>query len=429
VSADGGAPRQISELDDTREETSHRWPYMLPDGRHLLFTIKTARIETFDDALIGLLSLDTGEIKVLITGGTHPQYSATGHILYGRESQLFAVPFDLGTLTVTGTPSLVLDEIYTNDVNGAAQLALSAGGNLAYLPVEGELRDFEMAWLHRSGQSSRLDISETVFYEPSIAPDGQRLAGRITAANDKIHVYDLGRQTMTRLTHTPGNDGTPQWSPDGSLLAYQNDRDGSPDVYVISADGGTPARKLVAGELDEYPQSWTPDGARLLYTRVDAGGKAQTWIVPVDGSAEPQVVLDDEYSNGRAKVSPDGRWLTYVSVSSGDPNVYVRPFERAGGPVRVSIAGGERPQWAPDSKTIFYTTDDLMMAAPIKTDAGLRVGVPVAIFELDETVFGPLPLAPDGERFLANRTMPGTDLHHGIRVVFGWADRLEDIGR
>jgi len=429
VSAAGGVPRQISKLDDGREETSHRWPYLLPDGRHLLFTIKTARIETFDDALIGLLSLDTGEIKVLITGGTHPQYSATGHIIYGRESQLFAVPFDLETLTVKGTPSLVLDEIYTIDVNGAAQYALSADGNLAFLPVEGDITDYEMEWLYRSGQSKRLEISETAFYNPTIAPDGQRLAGMVSAANDKIHIYDLGRQIMTRLTNTPGNDGTPVWSPDGSLLAYQNDRDGSPDVYVISVDGGTPARKLVAGELDEFPESWTPDSARLLFTRVDPGGKARTWIVPVDGSGEPQAVLDDDYSNGMAKVSPDGRWLTYVSNSSGDINVFVRPFERPGGPVRVSIAGGDRPQWAPDSKTIYYTADDLMMAAPIETGAGLRVGVPVEVFELDEMVFGPLPLAPDGERFLANRTVPGTDLHHGIRVVFGWADGLKRLGR
>ena len=44
----------------------------------------------------------------------------------------------------------------------------------------------------------------------------------ISAANDKVHIYDLERQTMTRLTNTPGNDGNPKWSPDGSLV-YASD--------------------------------------------------------------------------------------------------------------------------------------------------------------------------------------------------------------
>jgi len=428
VSSEGGEPRQISTLDDEREETSHRWPHVLPDGRHLLFTIKTARIATFDDALIGLLSLDTGEIRVLITGGTQPQYAETGHIIYGRGSQLFAVAFDPENLKVEGTPSLVLDQVYTIDVNGSAQYALSAGGNLAYLPVEGDITDYEMQWLYRSGRSSRLEISEAAFYEPSISPDGQKVAGMISAANDKIHVFDLERQTMTRLTNTPGNDGKPVWSPDGALMAYRNDRDGSTDLYIIPADGGTPARRLVGGDLDDHPECWTPDSARLLFTRVDAGGQAQIWIVPVDGSSEPQPVLDDGNSNGGARISPDGRWMAYMSDSSGGLDVYVRPFEKPGGPVRVSIDGGVVPQWSPDGKFIYYVSGDLMMAAPVETAGGLRVGSPVEIFEIDESVFGPLPLAPDGERFLANRVKPGTDLHYGIRVVFDWTKGLKDIG-
>ncbi len=427
VSADGGTPKQISPLDDEREETSHRWPHVLPDGRHLLFTIKTARIATFDDALIGLLSLDSGEIRILVTGGTQPQYSATGHIIYGRESQLFAVAFDPESLTVKGTPSLVLDQVYTIDVNGSAQYALSAGGDLAYLPVEGDITDYEMLWLHLSGRTSRVEISEDAFYNPSISSDGQRLAGMLSAANDKIHIYDLQRQIMTRLTSTPGNDGMPQWSPDGSLVAYRNDREGSADVYIISTDGGTPAHRLVPGDFLDIPMDWTPDGARLLFNRFDAGGRSEIWIVPVDGSAEPKPVVADENSNLRPRLSPDGRWLAYVSVASGERNAYVRPFERPGAPVRVSIDGGNRPQWSPDGRTIYYVAGEFMMAAPVETAGRLRVGTPEEIFEIDESIFGPLPLAPDGERFLANRTKPGTDLHYGIRVVFDWAEGLKEI--
>ena len=219
VPEDGGAPRQVSTLDEGREETSHRWPHVLPGGRHLLLTIKTARIATFDDALIGLLSLETGEVEVLLTGGTQPQYSATGHINYGRESQLFAVPFDLESRAIRGTPSMVLDQVYTDLGTGSVQFALNAQGGLAYIPVRQKTRGLELTWLHLTGFSERIDFSAETYYAPSISPDGKKLAGRVIAANDKIHVFDLERQILTRLTNTPGNDDIPVVSPDGSQIA------------------------------------------------------------------------------------------------------------------------------------------------------------------------------------------------------------------
>ncbi|MHA1154447.1 MAG: TolB family protein, partial [Alphaproteobacteria bacterium] len=130
VSENGGEIRSISTLDESRDETSHRWPQVLPGGRHLLLTIKTARIATFDDASIGLLSLDTGQITVLMQGGSNPRYMTSGHLVYGRGTQLFAVPFDLKALAVTGTPSPVLDGVNISDITGSAGYSLSPGGDL-----------------------------------------------------------------------------------------------------------------------------------------------------------------------------------------------------------------------------------------------------------------------------------------------------------
>jgi serine/threonine-protein kinase len=427
VPAGGGEPRQISTLDDSREETSHRWPHVLPDGRHLLFSIKTDRISTFDDAQIGLLELDTGEIRVLLTGGMQPQYSRTGHLVYGRDSQLFAVPFDLKTLTVAGTPSPVLDGVVTIGINGATQSTLGADGSLAYLAAEGDLNDYELVWLNLSGGTTPLPISRTDLFQLSLAPDGQRVAGLIPEANDKIHYYDIQRQTMTRLTNTPGNDGAPVWSPDGSLVAYQNDRGGSWDLFVIQADGGAPGRRLTSGPANNVPVSWTPDSQRILFDRREAGGLLQTWIVAADGNSEPTRLLDVEFNNAGAMVSPDGRWLAYDSDFSGEWDVYMRRFEGPGNPVRVSVDGGGGPQWAPDGKTLYFFNDDRIMAAPVETAGGLRVGVPEPVIDLGPTIFGLMPLAPDGKRFLANRRLPGMAQRYSIRVLPGWADGLKDL--
>ncbi|MBC8423250.1 serine/threonine-protein kinase [bacterium] len=427
VSAGGGQPRPISTLDDEREETSHRWPHVLPGGRHLLITIKTAHIPSFDDAQIGLLSLDTGDVEVLLSGGMYPQYLETGHIVYGRDSELFAVPFDLESRAVRSTPTRVLEQVDTVDVNGCAQYALSSAGDLAYLSAGEDQAELELVWLHVSGKVSRLDIDDTYAMQLSIRPDGSQLAALVPAANDKIFIYDFQRRIMTRLTNTPGNDVQPIWSPDGRQILYQNDRDGFGDLYVIPTDGSAPARRILASPFEDFPDCWSPDGARVLFTRLDAGGNPEIFIMPVDGSQEPSPLFESSYSTAGGRISPDGKWLTYVSDSAGEWNVFVRPFGSSGNPVRVSVSGGGRPQWSPDSKTIYFTNDRRMMAVPLEAGATLQVGAPREIFEMDEMIFGALPLMSDGERFLANRANPEMRKHFGIRVVFDWTERINEL--
>ncbi len=428
VPAAGGEPRLVSTLNDEREETSHRWPHVLPGGRHLLLTVKTARIATFDDAQIGLLNLETGEVQILIQGGSSPRYLATGHIVYGRDEQILAVPFDLASLTVKGTPVAVLDKVDTVDVNGCAQFTLSANGDLAYLSAGEDQAELELIWTNISGKTSTLDIGQPYSFEHVFRADGQMLAMMIPAANDKIFVYDFQRKIMTRLTNTPGNDGQPIWSPDGSQIVYRNDRDGSSDLYLIHSDGGTPARRLVASPEDEFPSAWTPDGARILYSRFNADGKREICSVASDGSEDPVVLYPSENSNWMPALSHDGRWIAYTSNASGRPDVYVRRFDGTGRPVRVSVAGGRRPQWSPDDKTLYYDAGDEMMATPIKTAGALQVGTAYKVFELDPSSLGTMPLAPDGEHFIILDGDPQLRKHFGIRVVFDWAEKLGQSG-
>ena len=425
VSAGGGQPQQISTLNQEREETSHRWPHVLPGGKHLLITIKTANIATFDDAQIGLLSLATGDVQVLIQGGSFPKYTNTGHIIYGRNDRLFATPFDLETLTVQGTPVAVLDEIDTVDVNGCAQYALSANGSLAYLTAGEDQAEQELVWINTSGQTEPLEIDNSYLFQISFRPDGQQLAAMIPAANDKIYITDLQRRITTRLTNTPGNDGQPIWSPDGTQIAYQNDRDGSIDLYLIPADGSAPARRILASPEDENLNTWSPDGTQILFTRWSGNDQANIYTIASDGSGEAQVLFPSDQPNRQARISADGRWVAYVAGLGDDSNVYARRYDQPGRPIRISTAGGIQPQWAPDGKTLYYIDGIQMMAVPIDLTDGLSVGTPHRIFEGNAETFGFTTMAIDGQRFLVNRANPQLRKHFGIRVVFDWAERLK----
>jgi serine/threonine-protein kinase len=109
----GGAVETLTVPDVSKGEVSHRWPSALPDGRHLLFTVKKEGITSFDQGEIALLDLDTKSWKTLLRGGSFARYLPTGHIVYARDGAILAVPFDLRSGEVRGRPVKVLDGVMT----------------------------------------------------------------------------------------------------------------------------------------------------------------------------------------------------------------------------------------------------------------------------------------------------------------------------
>src|SRR5215469_13214409 len=112
VSDNGGPVKALSAPDHKKREFGHRWPEILPGDKAVLFTIWTGG--DFDTAQIGLLSLSTGEKRILIEGGYYARYVNSGYLVYARASELFAVPFDLDRLEVKGPPVSILKGFMTN---------------------------------------------------------------------------------------------------------------------------------------------------------------------------------------------------------------------------------------------------------------------------------------------------------------------------
>ena len=107
VSANGGTPEMVTNLDlDVRERT-HRLADITPDGRSAFFTIRTGRHSTFDVTTIALLALGSGTHTVVLEGGSQARLSRSGHLVFARAGALYATPLDLEKLEVTGQPTPV----------------------------------------------------------------------------------------------------------------------------------------------------------------------------------------------------------------------------------------------------------------------------------------------------------------------------------
>ena len=383
VSANGGEPELLVELEES--ELAHG-PQLLPGGKAILFTL--AGSSNWDDARTRIVahSLDTGERRVLIEGGSNARYLPTGHIVYALGATLFAVPFDVRSLELTGGPVSVLDEVRrAGNFTGAAQFSLSRSGTLLYVPGGAEGAS-ELVWIDRNGQRAPVTDRRSLYRWPCISPDGRRLAVEIgTSEGNDIWILDLERDTSSRLT-VGGQSRSPVWSPDGEWVAFRSNRSGTFSVYQRRADFSGEAELLLEDEEDLYLQDWSRDGW-LLYMVRGEPGDWDIWAQTLDGSEEPRPVVQSGFRDAEPSFSPDGRWVVYMSDASGTLEIYVTPFPDSGRRYQISPAGGLDPVWSPQADQIFYTSEGrTWLAVDVTADPEFRAGSPRELFEAEDYV-------------------------------------------
>jgi len=377
VSSAGGTPQGLTKLDQQAGEVTQRWPELLPGGKAVLFTSDTHG-GPYEDAAIVVYSMGSGQRKMVAQGGYHPRYVRTGHLVYMHEGTLFAVPFDLKRLEVTGQAAPVLEGIAAG-TPGSAQFSFSRNGDLVYVTGSGR-QDVSVYWMDREGKLTPLRETPANYDSPAFSPDGERLALRIHDGNKyDIWVYEWQRDTLMRLTF--GDDRTnyfPVWTPDGQRITYASADKSGLAVYWKRADGTGEAQRLTETNARIIPSSWRPDGKVLAFDQFLAGGTTRNIAtMTIDGNetmgwkpSEPQVFLKSPFTQGEAAFSPDGRWLAYQSEESGRSEVYVRPFSATGGKWQISTEGGASPKWSRNGKELLYLALDQRIMVASYTASG-----------------------------------------------------------
>ena len=135
VSPDGGQPERLVDLSNT-EDLAYG-PQLLSDGDTLLFTLvkrTDAAIDRWSEAQVVVQSLETGVRKPLVEGGSDARYVSTGHIVYASRGTLFAVPFDLSRLAVTGGAVSVVEGVRREVGSAGMTFVFSESGSLVYVP-------------------------------------------------------------------------------------------------------------------------------------------------------------------------------------------------------------------------------------------------------------------------------------------------------
>jgi len=428
VAGAGGTPDLLVAVEPPA--AAHQ-PQMLPGGEAVLYTL--GRGGAWDTAQIVVERLATGERTVVVDGGSDARYLPTGHLVYALGETLLAVPFDVERLAVTGSPVPVIEGVSRATVTGAANADVAETGTLVSLSVGNAART--LLWVDREGNEEALPAPPRAYFYPRLSPDGRRVALDVRDEESDIWIWDLARETLTRLTFAAEDDQYPVWRPDGRQVVFASTRDGPFNLYRRAADGTGAVERLTESPNVQFPYGISPDGTRLLFVEgsPETGRDLHVLTLGDEPRGEPLIVT--AFTERNAEISPDGRWVAYQSDASGQEEIYVQPFPDVdAGRWQVSTAGGVQPLWSRDGRELFYRTSAGLMAAPVETGAGFaagRLALVVAGSYFGSLSFGrSYDVAPDGQRFLmikegvAGPDDPLAGLTQ-IHVVQGWFEELK----
>ena len=451
VSASGGEPEQITELDLEVGEVSHRLPFVLPDGKAVLFTVPrhhTALVD-WSEVEIAVHSFETGKRKVLIEGGSDARYTPSGHLVFARDGTLWAAPFDLDGLALKGPAVRVLEGVSHSlyrrngpEETGATQFAFSQSGSLAYIrgSVYPEAKR-EVIQVGRDGEVETIGIEPARYSGAHYSPDETQVLLGTYHRSPQIWTYDLDRGTRN-IQISEGMNNFPTWSPDGTRVVFVSEKDGRRNLVWKPVDSDADAERLTSG----IAGSWSPDGTELAFARVkpDTEYDSDIWILSMDGSRSEKPFLQTEFKEGFPEFSPDGRWMAYVSNESGQHAVYIQPYPGPGSKQRISTDEGWAPVWSGSGDELFYLTGygrpgpkQYWSVDITVTEDDLTPGIPDLLFEQECVGGNPnraYDVTSDGQHFLMVSKNPAQGravlreyLGDKVTIVLNWFEELKRL--
>ena len=427
VSASGGRPVPVTTL-DRPQQTTHRWPRFLPDGKHFLYLGASHLSDTAATSAIFAGSIDGGKPKFILNSNGSAFYSS-GNLLFFQDGSLLAQEFDPNALELRGDVRPI-GQVLREGGNWGVIASASDNGVLLF-QSPGEVK-YPVSWWDRNGRSIGPAPISAQAWELRLSPDQTRVAivDIAAAAKGDLFVYDLKTGARTRMTFQE-DAWFAVWSPDGKQIAYSAQKPGqeNTELYLKRADGAGERELLLSSGNADQPTDWTRDGQYVVFNRGPQGSQ-RIWILPMSGDRKPFPLLPNAtYDHYDGTVSPNGKWISYQSYESGPRAISVTSFPRTVGKWQISSGMvNSAARWRADGKELyFHTADGNLMAASIQESAGsilLEAARPLFrspfLAGRVHTVFDVDPR--NGQRFIGSTAPDSSSLP--LNVITNWTTAL-----
>jgi hypothetical protein len=343
-----------------------------------------------------------------------PRPGEPGDLLFIRDGNLLAQPFDAAQLRLAGDSFPIAQNVVYYGPTLAACFSVSDNGVLVYQP------DFpvsDLKWYDRGGNEVGT-VARPVrqWGNVRISRDGRRVATAVwspTGGATSIWSFDADGRESRQITFPPDVHRRPVWSPDGTHIAVgASPKVGGPRVAVLDVSGAEPPKvfAFVGDSHPALPTDWSSDG-RFIALDDGVQQEQQTgWIADVAGG-KAMPFLKNNFAQWGTAFSPDGKQVAFVSLESGRPEVYLQAFEPeptphvAGERRQVSRDGAWLVRWCQDGHEVYFLgLDNQMLAAAVR--GVLDFGEPKALFRIagvpqySTTRDFQFDVSPDGQRFI-----------------------------
>jgi hypothetical protein len=429
----GGTPVAVTTLDAGKRERTHRFPCALDGGPWVVFTVQTVdNPGAYDDASIDAVSVKTGERRHLYKGARRAVWATGGTLVLARGSDLYAAPIDPRDPRPITDPVPVLAGVSGDASSGASYFSVADDGTLAWIPGGEPEQTRDAVWFDRSGRPTPTGIPAGPHLGFRISPDGAKalVQSGSGGGNSDLWLADLRTGGMNRLTNG-GKSGLGVWLPDGARIVYSRVNDeGISSIVVRRLDGAGGEREIAKASNPVFVTGLTPDGRAALYC--DFGKRdGRLHLAVVDGAAAPRALTaeGDGYEMA-GTVSPDGTWLAYVTNKSRREEVCVRRLDGSGGSWQLTNNQGGGVRWGRDGRELFFVIGETLMRMPLAAHGDeLSLGQAEPLFEVPptplESTLRDYDYDPVHDRFLFSRPPKWASERREIAVSLGWATRLK----
>jgi serine/threonine protein kinase/Tol biopolymer transport system component len=356
VSPLGGAEQKLADV-QTMGQMS--WS---PDGKWLAVARGITQSEVGDVRGIFLVPGDGGEPLRMSNPkapgfDTSPGFSADGRLLaYASCTNIWSCDVFVQQLDSGYAPRGVPRPI-THQGLYISGLAWSRdGGSLLYSGSRSWGVTFRLWRVGSNGgqEPERLDLAGFRAMDPYVAPAGDRLAFSHITSNLDVWRYQLGGVPEPFLTSSLAYNYLPQYSPDGSRIAFSSDRSGDViEIWTAAADGSQPVQLTKGPGRGQGTPRWSPDGRLVAFDSLGQDGISHIYVIDANGG-RPRRVSSGTSSDFMPSWSHDGRWIYFYSNRSGRNEVWRVPFGE-GAAQQITDNGGEVAFESMDGKTLFYT--------------------------------------------------------------------------
>jgi eukaryotic-like serine/threonine-protein kinase len=315
---------------------------------------------------------------------------------------------DPKTMTVVATEPVTIGDGWQS------RFALSNDGrHLAFTMTTMSQRlwsvPFDVATGQTSGEGQPVSDSMGLATTSDLSRDGTRLAYTLAMAGTdrtKLWMTDLATTQGRALASDDQRREFPQWSPDGTRLAYRWVRklgDGASESGLAVRRADTGEEELISTpRTDTFvtPWDWSPEGERVIVSSgpLPFSGKASLGLWPLAAAPHAETAVkvlaaDDNYAIWQARFSPDRRWICFAAVDareSGIDTIFVIPSAGADRSRWTALTSGhgwaDKPRWSPDGKMVYFVqADSFLNVWAVRFDGatGTAIGAPFQVTRYD----------------------------------------------